>query len=240
MAMLRLTRPAFPVIAATGPTDMQPATPGATIEGSVASAGTVTIAASSTEPDVPSSSTIAVGYGSVVLAGAVIWYLDGSKSLPASLSLAADVNAFALIYVAAQAVERLVEPFSLFVLPTKDDKDTVKAETVTALTATSPALALEALSRAATAKAKVKLKKSERAVIFWALATVVGIAASAALGLRFLAVILAAPAAGAAPMVPAWVDVVLTGLVIGAGAKGLHDLVQKLQKPADTGDDGAE
>jgi hypothetical protein len=209
------------------------------VEAGAASAGVITLSASSTESDAPGSGIIALAYGGVIAAAAVVAYLDSSKTLPASLALASDMNAFALIYVAAQAVERVIEPFSHFVLTTKDEKETIKAQTAKATTATSPREALEALGRAATANAKVKLKKSERAVIFWGLATVVGIAVSAALGVRFLAAILAPPAAGAAPAVPASVDVVLTGLVIGAGSKGLHDLIEKLQKPSTSGDDTA-
>jgi hypothetical protein len=236
VAVIRLTRPGFPGVTREVASADRTRSGGTATESAAAAAETISISAASTEEDVPRASILGLGYGGVIAAGIVTFILDNSKTLPPSLVLAPDMNAFALIYVAAQGVERLIEPFSHFVLSTTAEKKKIKTETAAATTAASLDDAMAALGRAATAKAKVNLKKSERAVIFWALATVVGIAASAALGLRFLAAILAPPAAEAAPAVAPWADVVLTGLVIGAGSKGLHDLIQKLQKPADAGD----
>jgi hypothetical protein len=65
--------------------------------------------------------------------------------------------------------------------------------------------------------------KADRAAILGGLATVAGVGLSLALGLRFLeAVAVDAP--------PRWLDVFVTGLIIGAGTKPLHDLISRLEK----------
>lgn len=38
-----------------------------------------------------------------------------------------------------------------------------------------------------------------------------------------------------APHVPVWIDVIVTGLVLGAGTKPLHDLITNLQTSAPKG-----
>jgi hypothetical protein len=97
---------------------------------------------------------------------------------------------FTGFYVAAQAVERLLE----IVLP----------------------------PGGATAQAK-----ADRAMIVGALATLLGIVLSLALGLRFLsAVQVQSP--------PRWLDVFVTGLVIGGGTKPLHDLIATIQRTRST------
>lgn len=65
--------------------------------------------------------------------------------------------------------------------------------------------------------------KAERVLVIGGLAFVLGIAASLALGLRFLsAVQVTSP--------PRWLDVVVTGLVISGGTKPLHDLIGVIEK----------
>lgn len=67
--------------------------------------------------------------------------------------------------------------------------------------------------------------KADRVVVVGGLATVLGIALSLALGLYFLrAVQIQTPAT--------WLDVLITGLVIGGGTKPLHDLITRIEKPA--------
>lgn len=60
--------------------------------------------------------------------------------------------------------------------------------------------------------------------VMWAAATVVGMFASAALGVYLVAAV----AADRGPAVP--VDILVTGLVIGGGTKPLHDLIARIER----------
>lgn len=70
--------------------------------------------------------------------------------------------------------------------------------------------------------------RTERAILFWAISAVLGIAASAFLGLQFLGAILDESSRN---RIPDFIDVSLTGLVIGGGSKLLHDLITRVMKP---------
>jgi hypothetical protein len=64
--------------------------------------------------------------------------------------------------------------------------------------------------------------KADRAIILGGLATLAGVGLSLWLGLRFIeAVDVEDP--------PAWLDTFVTGLIIGAGTKPLHDLIGRLE-----------
>jgi len=76
-----------------------------------------------------------------------------------------------------------------------------------------------------TAEMKAKAR-ANTAVVTWSVATALGFVLSALLKAGLLTSI-------ASPTVTPskWLDVVVTGLVIGAGTKPLHDLVMKIQGP---------
>jgi hypothetical protein len=80
----------------------------------------------------------------------------------------------------------------------------------------------EKLKLAANTKAQKDRRHGNRAVVFWAIATAIGILASASLKLYLLSRIgLAAP--------PRALEILATGLIIGAGTKPLHDLVSLIE-----------
>jgi len=237
VAAIKLVRPPFtgsflPGVAAAvspavGVPPAQPAPP---------APGTILITATSTEDETPRARIVGTAFGLLVVAAIAVIAVDQSGNLPASLSLADNMNAFALFYLAAQGIERLLEPFTYFVTPTSDTKEVLDEKKGTALTSEDEDTALAAAADAANAKAKLSRLHSERSILFWALASVVGVIASAWLGLHFLSMILAQASQSA---VPASVDVVVTGLVIGGGTKALHDLIGRISKPAEDGDDTA-
>jgi hypothetical protein len=140
------------------------------------------------------------------------------------------ISAFAPMYILAQAIERLLEPFSNHLATAKaDGKQVTKPEAELArdaafanlldVTKTDP----EALAtRAAAAQALLDRVKRNTAVIAWALASVLAMAACGAFGIRLLTAIgFDAP--------PFW-DIAISGLAIGSGTKPLHDLISNLQK----------
>jgi hypothetical protein len=113
---------------------------------------------------------------------------------------------FAVIYIVAQAIERLLQPLSEFVGKADDVKEAKKNEETE----------------------RLKLLETERAVYFWALATCIALFVCGVLGLGLIQSV--AEVGGGT--VPGWfeaLDVVITGLAVGAGTKPLHDLITVIQ-----------
>ena len=154
-----------------------------------------------------------------------------SANLPVALKVNGDASTFALLYIAAQAIERVLEPFSHLFLKT----DAVKKELDQTV-----ALALQTEKRTdgeAAAKKQDALdrRRGERALVLWAVATILGIVASAVTGLYFVNMILAKYSTFSP-----FLDVLVTGLVIGGGSKPLHDLIARLEKSKQQTEDPPE
>jgi hypothetical protein len=75
---------------------------------------------------------------------------------------------------------------------------------------------------AASAQAQVETLRTNRAVFFWAIASVCGLVISGAFGIFLLQSIASGP-------VNPYLDLAVTGLFIGAGTKPTHDLISSLQ-----------
>jgi hypothetical protein len=158
---------------------------------------------------------------------------------------AGTLSMFATFYVAAQAIERLLEPLSN-VLVSKDGAESASAskvdsagkkanELAEAASDATPNLALvntakqaveSSLKAVATAKNHLDLISQARTTLFWALATIAGMAVSASLKLYFLIMVGIGPG-------PRWMEVLATGLIIGAGTKPLHDLITTISNKKD-------
>jgi len=74
---------------------------------------------------------------------------------------------------------------------------------------------------------RVEQKKADRGYAMIGIATLLGVLASAACGLYF------GHAIGMS--LSRWADILLTGLAIGGGAKGLHEVLKSLQKAKGSG-----
>jgi hypothetical protein len=154
----------------------------------------------------------------------------------------AGLTIFAVFFVAAQAIERLLEPLASFWDP-KTDQAAKQASTTAsqkadkAVTAEAAVIAVHpastgagaaareareaanaALIKAAQSKARASSSYENRKVYFWAAACSIGVLASSTLKLYFLTTVgVASP--------PRPLEVLATGLIIGSGTKPLHDLV---------------
>jgi FtsH-binding integral membrane protein len=103
----------------------------------------------------------------------------------------------AVLFVGALAIERLLEPIAPYLQQLLERRATRKASS----TATAP-----------------KSAQANMAILLWAIASSVGIVAAAVMKVYLLkAVGIASPGRV--------LDVIATGLVLGAGTKPLHDLV---------------
>ena len=137
-----------------------------------------------------------------------------------ALVTATGFTSFAVIYVVAQAIERLLQPMSEWAGQTEKIES---AEKTVALVQSS--------SDEAKAEAEKKLasRKFERATFFWAAASCLALVVCGVLGLGLLQTVVEFSNKD----VPGWfeaLDVVVTGLAIGAGTKPLHDLITLIQK----------
>jgi hypothetical protein len=145
---------------------------------------------------------------------------------------AAGVTAFAPLYIFAQAIERILEPFSQYLGGASGPagqsvgKETAMANVLTAI-ADGQAQA------AADWKRIVDQVRKNTAVITWAVATVLGTLASGLFGVFLVKAI------GFRGMPPE-VDMIVTGLAIGSGTKPLHDLISNIQKAKESKEDPRE
>lgn len=155
---------------------------------------------------------------------------------------------FAVFFVAAFAIERLIEPLTLFY--GQDKKEDLEAKAAKAKAAVEAAYgaqaaylsaddagkaaaktkfdelktaAQKALDDAAAAKGGANAITGNRAVVAWAAASAIGILAASMLQLYLLKQVgIASP--------PRTMELLATGLIIGAGTKPMHDLVKLIEK----------
>jgi hypothetical protein len=127
---------------------------------------------------------------------------------------------FATFFVAASAIERLLEPLAGF-LPSSQD---AKADAQTKMVAAGQAVASGSpdstahLQNAAAAADDANFMEYWKSVSLWTLATVVAMAAAALLRLYFLHTVGISNGTRT-------IEILATGLIIGSGTKPLHDLV---------------
>jgi hypothetical protein len=126
----------------------------------------------------------------------------------------ADLAFFAGFFLAAQAIERILELFAPFV-PFWTIPTTVNIPVVESNVATT-------VSTDATTDDLINQKKADRGFVMLGLATLLGVAASAGMGLYLPEAI--------GVSVPRWLDMIVTGFALAGGTKGLHDLIKTLQK----------
>jgi hypothetical protein len=142
--------------------------------------------------------------------------------------VSSDLSVFAGLFVLALAVERLLAPFSRFIGPDteekKDERDKAQAA-VESGTGTTQELA--------SAQAGVDRSRQIGAIAHWGLAVAVGFLLAGQLDILLLSAIAAEGSADPAP----WADLLVTGLVVGAGTKPLHDLVSRIEKSKEAAQD---
>jgi hypothetical protein len=91
---------------------------------------------------------------------------------------------------------------------------------------------LSAAAKEQRAIAALRLRRSERRVVWWAVATAIALVLTGFAGLGILEAMSTEPLTDGLGAI----DVVLTGLVIGGGTKPLHDLIVRLEKAKDNAD----
>jgi hypothetical protein len=153
------------------------------------------------------------------------------------IQVAAGFAPFAVVYIAAQAIERFLEPLSeaagTGAATKKDAKQDVAAKTsaLNTVRAEGGDESLLALKQVEVANAKRNLSDADRQRVkyFWAISSIIGLVVSAILGLGLIQSVATVNGGEPSDFFRA-VDVVITGLAIGAGTKPLHDLIEVIQE----------
>jgi len=136
--------------------------------------------------------------------------------------IATGFNAFALLFILALAIERVIQPISGFLGP---DSSVSKAQLKQEVPDKSSNSDGSAKKSDAQKNATVSDDQSKTALVTWAAAT--GLACLAAVGLHIT--LLHAVLDPTSSLPPYWLDLAVTGLAVGAGTKPLNDLWTTLQ-----------
>ena len=172
---------------------------------------------------------VVIGLG--VLAGWVLWKVVK----PQDFTPAPGVSVFALLYIFAQTIERVLEPFTSKI-GGAPNPDAGKEGSPKRLSKSIAVANLKAADKASDSPEKDKEKDKWQAVVSqitgsralatWALASFLAMLASGGLGIFLL------HAVGLSSVPPA-LDILVTGLAIGSGTKPLHDLIGNIQAAKD-------
>lgn len=145
--------------------------------------------------------------------------------------VSSDVSIFAGVFALALAVERFLAPLSRFIGPDteakKDDRDVAQA--AAEADSDNAAKAVDLASK----QAEVDKSRQIGSIVHWGVAVALSFVLAGKLNVLLLAAI--ADSNSARPA--AWADLLVTGFVIGAGTKPLHDLVSGIEKSKETKQD---
>lgn len=192
-------------------------------------------------PSRPSNVAFIVAYG-LALAGFAAGVAVTLRQSPTAFTPLDGFSALALFYIVAQAIERMIEPFTNLVTakPTPDAPGKSKAEAASERSlalaqayAAAPDATQAFVEAAARWQRVVDEIRANTALYAWGVATALGALASGFLGLYLMQAV-------GAKAVPNWLDVVVTGLIVGGGSKGLHDLISKIEKSKESSEDPPE
>jgi hypothetical protein len=198
------------------------------IEGAVPTLETTRATAEQTKG--PDTAWVVAAYGLVVGAAGAAWLLYRWIS-PAAPVVDPGLSALAPLYILAQGIERLLEPFSKLLGSTTDDagarksKEDARAQRDATFATLFTSPSGEIAAAAAKAQAVLERVRRNTVVIAWGLATAIAMVVCGAFGIRLLAAL--------GFDAPAFWDIAISGLAAGSGTKPLHDLISNLQKARD-------
>jgi hypothetical protein len=145
-----------------------------------------------------------LGVGLATTAFFVAWGLHGSRS--STYRIDSQWSALTGLFILALAIERALEPFSPKLGP-----DTRKF-------------------RAKDCPVDVETSRRLTAVVIWGVATGLAFLLCAKLNVTLMQAV----RANGSGQPPFWADLLVTGLVVGAGTKPLHDLVANIERKQDS------
>ena len=141
---------------------------------------------------------------------------------------------FSVVYVFAQALERLMDPVTKVAEMPAQKASRALAQADLAVEAaevadransteeTRSALFAKKADRASAA-AVLDQHAARRGIAMWATASALAMAGAGSMGFLLLAGVGVADA-------PAWLDIFVTGLIVGAGTKPIHELIKRIEE----------
>jgi hypothetical protein len=155
-----------------------------------------------------------LGVGLATTAFFVAWGLHGSRS--STYRIDNQWSALTGLFILALAIERALEPFSRKLGPdttnAKDKRDTPHRK-----------------ASDAECQSAIEMRRRLTAVVTWGVATGLSFVLCAKLNITLMEAV----AANGSGQPPFWADLLVTGLVVGAGTKPLHDLVTNIERKQD-------
>jgi hypothetical protein len=188
---------------------------------------TETISSTSSSAEGPKGIWLSISMTVLVVIGLVgMWLIFAHAIRSKPIKLTAAYVPFAGLIVVTAALERLLEPLSRVMGGTNSGTSPADSKAVAQEMGLDPtktkAEVAEATEAAAKIQAAADISKSNRTIIFWAIASLCGLAISGGFGLFLLQPV-------ASNHVNTFLDLGVTGLSIGAGTKPLHDLIASIQ-----------
>ena len=153
-----------------------------------------------------------LGVGLAVVAFFIAWGLHGSRS--STYRIDNQWSALTGLFILALAIERALEPFSRKLGP-----DTTQAKEER-----------DREASAAEGQRAVDMRRRLTGVVTWGVATGFSFLLCAKLNITLMQAV----AANGSGQPPFWADLLVTGLVVGAGTKPLHDLVANIERKQDS------
>jgi hypothetical protein len=177
--------------------------------------------------------SVAVCIGLLAASALIAWVKAPDLGGWSPATPAGGLDTFALFYVAAFVLERLLEPMASIEswTPAKHERER-DCHLRLARTARGRVAQGRALDDAAMAQASVDRWRASRALIVLGVATLAGVWISLVFELDFLSVV-----GVGFEKNRVWLHVFATALVIGGGTKPLHDLITRIQKAKDNAKD---
>jgi hypothetical protein len=160
----------------------------------------------------------ALGLGLAVGAFFAAWGLHGSAS--STYRIDNQWSALTGLFILALAIERALEPFSRKLGPDTTKRKVKRDE---ALTSPRPGGRKD---RTPEFQDAVETCRRLTAVVTWGAATGLGFLLCAVLNITLMQAV----RANGSGQPPFWADLLVTGLVVGAGTKPLHDLVANIER----------
>ena len=173
----------------------------------------------------------------VAAATIVMWLAYKYWIKPTPIQIKTGYVPFAGLIVVTTALERLLQPLSQKLLPNDASakspaKQAADSASAAHQAASDPSMESTSVQQkvqaAADDQAKADARRTARAIIFWAIASVCGLIISGGFGFFLLQSV-------ASNHVNTFLDLAVTGLAIGAGTKPVHDLITSIQNTAGSG-----
>jgi hypothetical protein len=165
---------------------------------------------------------VIVAVAAVAVTALLAWWIFKEKK-PGYFNPKSDYSAFAGLFIVALALERFLEPFTKFLPP---DTDKQRAELDRLVAKAERSKQKGDLVAAANGQALLNRSRAARSVLLWAAASSLAMIAASIFGLLLVRAVAEVP--DGAPGPNRFLDLVVTGLAIGAGTKPLHELTTRL------------